>query len=120
MKNVILNATLIMATSLLATMANADQILSLSKTEVKALNAALSAPSSVGTLLKCDSKILLQMSNGARIKGGNYSGSMYGIQYQFEFVNRGGRTETLVVRESYRDSNGAYLIPSTVECGIAN
>ncbi len=116
MKKIILNA-MIIATSLFSLTTNADQIISMQKAEVKALNAALKAPVSVETLLKCDKETLLLLRNGVKIKRGNYAGSMYGIQYQLEIENA-GRTETLIIRETYRDNNGSLLDSSTVECGI--
>ena len=117
MKKIILNATLIAAT-LLCSMANADQIISLPKSEVKALNAALNATSSVEYLLKCKEIALELFNAGAKIKSGNLTGSNYGTMYQFYFT-KAGQTKVLVVRESYLDNNGQPLNPSVVECRIA-
>ena len=117
MKKFILTATMI-AASLLGHSANADQIISLPKTEVKALNAALNATSSVEYLFKCKEIALELFNAGAKIKSGNHTGSNFGTMYQFDFV-KAGQTKTLVVRESYLDNNGQPLNPSVVECRIA-
>lgn len=117
MKKNILN-TILIAASLLSLTANADQILKLSKPEVKTLNAALNANSSVEYLFKCKEIALELLNAGARIKGGDLTGSNFGTMYQFDFV-KDGKTKTLVVRESYLDNNGQPLNPSVVECRIA-
>ena len=74
MRKNILHATFATAL-LLGSIANADQIISLTKTEVKALNAALSAPDTIQALFKCKKNALALTNTGAKIKSGNLTGS---------------------------------------------
>ena len=116
MKKIIL--TLI--TLILATIgAQADQIVDFSKADIASANGIINSPDMANIILKCPQELSKIRDAKAKIKSGNSTASLFGIQATFVLI-QGKKSASLTVRTTYRDSDLNLVNPPVTECQLVD
>jgi hypothetical protein len=95
----------------------ADRLVDFTAADIEVANKVVRGNALAVALASCPAEVAAMAKAGAVVSGGISGGSYYGIQHDF-FFTRGEKKASLVVRKTYRGSDGKQLEKPQTECRL--